>query len=486
MVNLNGLEPGGVWKYFDEIRKIPRLSKHEEKIRKYLLDFAAENRLQAFEDKTGNILIIKPASPGYGKIKSVILQSHMDMVGEKEAGNPHKWDTDPVEIEVIDGWVRAKGTTLGADDGIGIAAQLAILSDPDLKTGRIEALFTVDEESGMTGAINISPDFLSGTILINLDSEDEGIMYIGCAGGMDTLIDIKSRMVKAPEGSAGYEIKINGLRGGHSGDEIHKGFGNSIKIMTELLSRISSKSNVCINRFDGGNIRNAIPREAQAVIAIPEEFSDNLEREVKNFAINIKERFGDIEPDFKITFSKIPAPENVMHADDQQKLLEAITECPHGVIAWSKEMPNLVETSTNLASIKFSVNGDIRIVTTQRSSVDSSKHEIAERVKKCFEKTGASVISTDGYPGWKPNLSSEILNITLKAYHKIFNTEASVMAIHAGLECGLFYEKNPGIDMISFGPTIRGAHTPGEKIEIASVKKFWDLLLEVLRNIPEN
>ncbi|NMC40893.1 MAG: aminoacyl-histidine dipeptidase [Bacteroidales bacterium] len=486
MVNLKGLEPGDVWKYFDEIRRIPRLSKHEEKIRKYLLAFATENRLEAFEDNTGNILIIKPASPGYGNKKSVILQSHMDMVGEKEAGNPHNWDSDPVKIEVIDGWVRAKGTTLGADDGIGIAAQLAILSNPDLKTGRIEALFTVDEESGMTGAININPAFLSSSILLNLDSEDEGILYIGCAGGMDTLIDIKTRQVKVPEGSAGYEIKINGLRGGHSGDEIHKGYGNSIKIMTELLSRISAKFNVCINRFDGGNIRNAIPREAHAVIAIPEKLSGKLEQELKDFEINVKAMFGDLEPDFKITFSNINVPEKVMHHEDQQKLLEALAECPHGVIEWSKEMPNLVETSTNLASIKYSGDGDIRIVTTQRSSVDSSKHDIAARVKKSFERTGASVISTDGYPGWKPDLSSEILNITLKAYHKIFNTEASVKAIHAGLECGLFYEKNPALDMISFGPTIRGAHTPGEKIEIASVKKFWDLLLEVLRNIPEN
>lgn len=484
MVNLKELEPVDVWKYFDEIRKIPRLSKHEEKIRQYLLAFAAEKKLRALEDKTGNILIIKPCSPGYENRKSVILQSHMDMVGEKEAGNPHNWDTDPIDIEVADGWVRAKGTTLGADDGIGIAAQLAILSNPELKTGRIEALFTVDEESGMTGAINLGHDFLSGNILINLDSEDEGILYIGCAGGMDTLIDIRTRLTRVPEEWAGYEIKINGLHGGHSGDEIHKGYGNSIKIMTELLSRITGLFNTGLSRFEGGNIRNAIPREATAVIALPQEYSGKLEKEMTGFITLTKERLGNLEPGFKMTFMRTPAPEFIMNREDQDNLLAALQECPHGVIAWSKEMPDLVETSTNLASIRYTGGGDIRIVTTQRSSIDASKHETAAFVKRCFERTGANVISTDGYPGWKPDLSSEILDITRKAYYRIFNAEPEVKAIHAGLECGLFYEKNPGIDMISFGPTIRGAHTPGEMIEIASVKKFWDLLLEVLRNVP--
>ena len=478
---ISELNPVPVWTCFEEICKIPRLSKNEGKIRNYLLRFAELNNLESKEDTAGNILITKPASPGFENTKTLVLQSHMDMVGEKNSDYPHNWLTDPIVPYIEGGFVRARGTTLGADDGIGIASQMAVLTDSGIKAGKIECLFTVDEETGMTGAMNLQPGFFEGKTLINLDSEDEGILFIGCAGGMDTVGSLKYSTIPAPGGSAGISISITGLRGGHSGDEIHKGFGNSVKLMTRILKYLSDKYSVSVNRFDGGNLRNAIPREAFTVIAVDSKVKDDVIERIMAFQDILYGEFGELEKDLKIDAKVIEAPLKAMDRESQARLLDSLNCCPHGVIAWSHEMDDLVETSTNLASVNFTEDNVIKIITTQRSSVESSKHYVAGMVESCLLLAGAEVKHSDGYPGWKPNLKSEILGITRESYVRLFGKEPQVKAIHAGLECGLFYEKFSGLDMISFGPTIRGAHTPEERIEIKTVQMFWDLLTDVIR-----
>ena len=479
------LNPAPVWTFFEEICKIPRLSKNEEKIRKYLLGFAKKHNLESKEDSVGNILIVRPASPGMENRKTIVLQSHVDMVGEKNSDYHHNWSSDPIKPVIEGEWVTAKVTTLGADDGIGIAAQLAILADKTLKAGRIEALFTVDEETGMTGATNLNPGFFTGRILLNLDSEDEGILFIGCAGGMDTVGTLKYDPVKVSRELSAFEISISGLHGGHSGDEIHKGYANAIKLMNRLLRTLSNQFEISLSRFDGGNLRNAIPREAFAEILFDESLADQIRRTVDNIHTDMSAEFGVVEKEMKITIKVVARPSLSLDMQTQTRLLDAITCCPHGVIAWSAEMEDLVETSTNLASIRFSDNNTIKIVTTQRSSLASAKADAAATVASCLKLAGAGVAHSDGYPGWKPSLRSEILRITRESYTRLFGKEPMVRAIHAGLECGLIYEKFDGIDMISFGPTIRGAHTPEEKIEIKTVQMFWDLLTDVIRNIPE-
>jgi dipeptidase D len=481
---LGRLEPETVWGYFEEICRIPRLSGNEAGIRKYLIDFAKAKGLEAHEDKIGNILIVKPAAAGMENRKTVILQSHMDMVGEKNADHPHDWEHDPI-IPVIKGdWVTATGTTLGADDGIGIASQLAILADRDLKAGRIECLFTVDEESGMTGAINLEPDFLTGRTLLNLDSEDEGILFIGCAGGMDTVGTMSYDPVKVSNGSAALEISVTGLHGGHSGDEIHKGYGNSVKLMAGILTTLQDNYNAAISNFDGGNLRNAIPREAFATVVFDELKSKDVLSAIDKLKESISVEFAETEKELRIATRKTELPSHVMDKVNQEKFLTALISIPHGALAWSKEMEDLVETSTNLASARFEAGSSIKIVTTQRSSIDASKRIVAQQVAACMEQAGAVVEQSNGYPGWKPDLSSEILRMTRNSYKKLFGREPLVRAIHAGLECGLVYEKVPGIDMISFGPTIRGAHTPEEMIEIRTTMMFWDLLLDLVTNMP--
>jgi dipeptidase D len=482
----SNLNPAPIWFYFEEICGIPRLSKNEGKIRKYLLEFAKTNNLESKEDEVGNILIIKPPTRGMENRKTVVLQSHMDMVGEKNADYPHNWATDPIKPIVKDGWITASGTTLGADDGIGIASQLAILSDQSLKAGKIECLFTVDEESGMTGAINLKPDFFSGRTLLNLDSEDEGILFIGCAGGMDTVGTMNYKAIQTAKDSAALEVSVTGLHGGHSGDEIHKGYGNAVKIMTRLLWNVSHQFKISVADFNGGNLRNAIPREAFSTIVFDKTLLVKIKEWVKDFYATQIDEFGTLEKDIKILVKETTVPPFVMDEESQTRFLNALTCCPHGVIAWSLEMDDLVETSTNLASAKFSEHNTIRIITTQRSSVESAKNNAGAMVESCLKLAGAEVVHSDGYPGWKPNLNSEILSITRKSYIDLFGKEPSVRAIHAGLECGLVYEKIKGIDMISFGPTIRGAHTPEEMIEIRTAQMFWDLLIDVVINMPVN
>lgn len=483
---LSHLEPSLIWHYFEEICRIPRISKNEGLIRKYLIEFAKQNNLRYKEDKTGNILIVREATPGMENRKTVVLQSHMDMVGEKNADHPHNWQTDPI-IPVVKGeWVTASGTTLGADDGIGIASQLAILTDSNLKCGRIECLFTTDEESGMTGAVNLSPDFFTGRTLINLDSEDEGILFIGCAGGIDTVGVMNFIPVTPGTGKKAFEIAVTGLHGGHSGDEIHRGYGNAVKIMNGILESIYHKHHMAIAAFDGGNLRNAIPREAFSTIVTDSHVSDSVIEIVGEYTENVSKEYLNLEKDLKITIREVAVPPTVIDDRSCKNFMDLISCTPHGVIAWSKDMEDLVETSTNLASAKIEPGNIIKIVSTQRSALETSKHEIAEVVEKCMVEAGAEVTHSEGYPGWKPDIRSEILRITKDSYIKLFGRVPQVRAIHAGLECGLIYEKINDIDMISFGPTIRGAHTPEEMIEIRTAKMFWDLLIDVLKSIPEN
>jgi dipeptidase D len=482
---LNIPYPEAVWNYFEEICKIPRISRHELKIRKYLIDFASKHNLEHKEDEVGNILIIRQASPGFENKSTIVLQSHMDMVGEKNSDNPHDWYNDPIIPFVSNGWVRTSGTTLGADDGIGIACQMAILTDKSLMAGKIECLFTVDEESGMTGAINLKPDFFEGRTLLNLDSEDEGILYIGCAGGMDTVGKIAYNAIAPESDSCAYEISLTGLRGGHSGDEIHKGFANSIKLMNRLLMKLTDACGISLNRFDGGNLRNAIPREAFAVIILKNDKTSILDNIISDYRRNVQKEYAATDPGFTINLKPVAMPDNAMHENDMQLLFKALDTCPHGVISWSKDLEDLVETSTNLASIKFDNKGTITIVTTQRSSIEEAKNEAASLVSRSLSVANAEVVHSQGYPGWKPNLSSEILNVTKRSYQKLFKKEPDVRAIHAGLECGLLYEKNKDIDMISFGPAIKGAHTPEESLNIESTMRFWDLLTDVIKSAQE-
>ncbi|MCF8222100.1 MAG: aminoacyl-histidine dipeptidase [Bacteroidales bacterium] len=481
----DNLEPLKVWQYFDEIGKIPRLSKNEDSIRNYLIEFAGRHKLQNKTDKAGNVLIVKPADPGYERRKSVLLQSHMDMVGEKDASTDHNWDKDPIKPYIDGNWVRAKDTTLGADDGIGIAAQLAVLSDPGIKTGQVECLFTVDEETGMTGAIELEKNFFKSRILLNLDSEDEGELFIGCAGGIDTVAEIPYTTEPVKNNSIAYNLEITGLQGGHSGDEIHKGFANSVKLMTRLLLTLTEKYDIRISYFNGGNLRNAIPREAFASVTCESKYADSIPGEVDSFLKEVNEKYSDTEPGISIKALKTDVPGTLIDKNTHASLLDALDKCPHGVIAWSEDMEGLVETSTNLASVKF-IDDHIKIVTSQRSSVESAKKEISGRINQIFSVNNANVFHSDGYPGWKPDTNSEILAITASSYRNLFKTEPVVRAIHAGLECGLILEKYPGLDMISFGPTILGAHTPQERLDIKTTKKFWDLLVDVLKNIPES
>lgn len=480
MLNTEHLKPNEVWGYFSEILAIPRISKKEEKIIAYLISFAKKHKLSYKKDRVGNLLISKPASRGKEKSKGIILQSHADMVGEKHADIQHDFDKDPIKAYEEDGWLKASGTTLGADDGIGIAASLAVLASDSIEHGPLECLFTIDEESGMTGALGLQPGFLKGSVLLNLDSEDEGEIFIGCAGGIDTVATYKYKKRRIKRNWIAIRVKVGGLQGGHSGDEIHRGFGNSLKILNRFLWNADQRFKIRLASLEGGKARNAIPRESEAVFMAPAG-SLNLIRVYFESFVNIqKSDLAVIEPEFTMTLELTDLPEFSMRRKPQQKLFNALYACPHGVISMSQDIPGLVETSTNLASIQQKGDDALEIVTSQRSSVESAKQDIADRMNALFRLMGASVKHSDGYPGWKPDMSSEVLKTSERVYKELFQKEADVKAIHAGLECGLFLQKYPNLDMISFGPTIKGAHTPEERIRIDTVEKFWVFLVELL------
>lgn len=481
----NELKPASVFHYFEEICKVPRPSKKEEKIIAFLKAFGEEHHLETLTDEVGNILIKKPATPGFENRKTVVLQSHIDMVCEKNSDVKHDFLTDPIETYIDGEWLKARGTTLGADNGIGVATELAILADNNIKHGPLECLFTVDEETGLTGAFALKTGFLSGEILLNLDSEDEGELFIGCAGGIDSVAEFSYKEIDVPTGYFFSKVQVKGLKGGHSGGDIHLGLGNANKILNRFLSEAFKKYDLYLCEIEGGNLRNAIAREAHAVIAIPEEQKHEIRADLNIFAAAVQAEYAVMDPDLKLIMESETTHPKAIDKDTTKRLFQTIYASPHGVFAMSQDIPGLVETSTNLASVKMKPNHIIRIETSQRSSTASSKEDIANMVRTVFEMGGAQVSFGDGYPGWKPNPHSEILEIATASYKRLFGTEAQVKAIHAGLECGLFLDKYPSLDMVSFGPTLRGVHSPDERMLIPTVDKFWKHLLDILENIPE-
>ena len=481
MSEIAQLTPRIVWDYFDQITRIPRPSKKEEKIMAYLVDFAKSHGLEYRRDGVGNLVIRKPATTGYEGRPTVILQSHMDMVCEKNSDVAFDFEHDAIRTRIDDGWVRAEGTTLGADDGIGMAAALAMLASATVAHPALEALFTVDEETGLTGAFGLGEGMLTGKYLINLDSEDEGELFIGCAGGVDTVAKFSPMVTPAPDGFEYFRIDVKGLAGGHSGDDIEKGRANSNKLMARLLYELLPYGPV-LNRFDGGNLRNAIPREAFAVFGVPAETAGDVCERCRAFAVEIVEEFKYTEPNLQMTLNKIEWVEWVLDPVTMQSLVGALVGLPNGVLAMSHAVEGLVETSSNLASVKFGAEG-IVVTTSQRSSVESAKRYAAQTVEAVLRLSGAEVAHSDGYPGWSPDPDSYLLHVTEQCYERLFAVKPKVRAIHAGLECGLFLEKYPELDMVSFGPTLRGVHSPDERLEIATVQKFWDLLCAVVGSL---
>lgn len=478
------LEPNIVWKYFLDLCDVPRPSHHEEKIIAYLKQFAKNFKLKYKLDDVGNVLIQKPATKGMENLKKVIFQTHVDMVPQKTKGYEHNFTTDSI-LPYIDGeWLTAKNTTLGADNGMGIAAVLAVLASDNFPHGHLEALFTVDEEVRMTGVNHLAKGWLSGDILLNLDTEEEGEFYIGCAGGMNTDIEFSFSKELVSGNQVAFFLNVQKLAGGHSGADIHLGRGNAIKILANLLNELSFLFNIRVEKLEGGGIQhNVIPRESLALITLPQSEADNFIVAFTKKANEMIVRYKETDKNLSITAQPTDIPQAVMVKEDQAKILKAICALPNGVVRMSPSIPNLVETSTNIA---YMVTEDNKIIiyTSQRSSVESEKKKIAETIHKIFSDINATVKHFADYPGWNPNIHSPILAIAKQVYQSIFHKEPIVKAIHAGLECGLLGSKYPNLDMISFGPTIRCAHSPDEKVEIASVKKFWDFLVALLKQIP--
>ena len=474
------LQPNAVWKYFNEICQIPRPSKKEEKIIEYLLETGKKLGLETKRDTIGNVLISKPATKGKENITPVVFQSHVDMVCEKNSDTVFNFETDAIQPYIDGEWIRAKGTTLGADDGIGMAIALALLEDKSLEHGYIECLFTVDEETGLSGAFALESGFLKGKMLLNLDSEDEGQFFIGCAGGKDTIVKIDYDQEPVPEDTLPFLITVKGLKGGHSGDDINKGLGNANKIINRILYAGTYYYDIAIANINGGNLRNAIAREANATVLVSKYKSEELVGFVQKVNLIIKEELRITDPDVNITIEKTNMPKYVIDDFVQSDLVDSIYACPHGVLAMSQDIEGFVETSTNLASIKMD-DKQITISTSQRSSVKSKKEDAANMVAALFGLIDADIEHSDGYPGWKPNPNSEVLAILKQAYINLFKKEPQVLAIHAGLECGLIGEKYPQMDMISYGPTLRGVHSPDERLLIESVSQVWDLTVEFLK-----
>lgn len=481
MINL---EPKAVWQCFYEICQVPRPSKKEEQIIQFLLDWGKRHGIETIKDHAGNILMKKPASKGYEKRDTVVLQAHMDMVCEKNSDTEHDFLKDPIQPYIDGEWLKAKGTTLGADNGIGMAAIMAVLLDNDLKHPALECLFTVDEETGLTGAFELKAGFLSGKKLLNLDSEDDGEIFIGCAGGVDTIINLPYTTEKAPANLYYCQVSVKGLCGGHSGDDIDKGRANANKLLNRFLWNVNRTTKISLAEINGGNLRNAIPREAYAVIGIDNKFKEEIAVMLNKYLADVTSEYAATEANIKITLDSVPTPDTVVAGDVAERMLNALYACPNGIIRMSDDMPGLVETSTNLASVKMPKDSNnIEIVTSQRSSVSSAKQDIASMVESVFTLAGANVKHSDGYPGWKPNPHSELALKLAASYKKLFNKEAKIRAIHAGLECGLFSEKYPDMDMASFGPTMRGVHSPDERLHIKDTEKFYQLLVDVLENM---
>ena len=481
------LQPKEVFSIFHEITQVPRPSKREGKIIEWLKAFAVKHNLEYTVDEAGNIIMRKPATPGYEDKPGVILQAHMDMVCEKNNDTVHDFDNDPIHTYIDGDFIKAQGTTLGADNGIGMALMLAAITSDTLKHPALECLFTVDEETGLTGAFRLQDGCLQGKQLINLDSEDDGQVFIGCAGGIDTL----AKMHYEPEiidfkGLFPAHIKVSGLMGGHSGDDINKGRGNANKILVRFLYMVMTKTNMQLAAINGGNLRNAIAREAEATILVPMSFKEDLRVMLNHYIATIESEIGDVEKDFYMTLESTNTPATIIPEAETKCLIQALYACPHGMMAMSKTMPGLVETSTNLASVKMKEDEKgafVEINTSQRSSIESKKHDLKQMVECALALACDEVTHGDGYPGWAPNPQSPLLEVTKKAYQDLFAEEPKILAIHAGLECGLFLEKYPYLDMVSIGPQMFGVHSPQERLSIASTGKCWEWVKRVLETL---
>jgi dipeptidase D len=481
--SITNLEPKAVWAHFANLCNIPRPSKKEQKAVEYAAEFGRRLGLETLVDAVGNVIIRKRATSGMENRKGVILQGHLDMVPQKNSDVQHDFEKDPI-LPYVDGeWVKAKGTTLGSDNGMGVSAALAVLEAKDLAHGPIEVLLTIDEETGMTGAFELKPGVLKGDILINMDSEDEGELYVGCAGGLNASANVHYKEEKTPAGFAACRLSLKGLKGGHSGVDIHLGRGNANKFLSRFLRAAGKKFDFRINYMEGGNLRNAIPREAFAVVAMPSAQQNNFCQFVTEFESILIKEFKITEPGLSFACEKTEVPALVMEHDFQKRLINAVFGCPNGVARMSDTMPGLVETSNNLAVVKAQ-NGEARVLCLLRSSVDSAKEGIADRIAAIFELAEIDIAFDGAYPGWKPNPDSAILQTMKGIYEKKFGKVPEIKAIHAGLECGIIGGVYPNFDMVSFGPTIRFPHSPDEKVNIESVGKFYTFLLETLKNIP--
>ena len=478
------LKPESLWKNFYELTQIPRPSKKEEKVRAFLKKYGEGLGLETLVDDIGNVIIKKPATAGMENRKGIILQGHMDMVPQKNSDTDHDFEKDPIDAYVDGEWVTAKGTTLGADNGIGVAAGMAVLEAKDIEHGPVEVLVTMDEETGMTGAENLKPGLLDGDILLNLDSEDEGELYIGCAGGVNSTGEFTYTSEDVPEGMAAYKIIVKGLKGGHSGLDINLGRGNANKIMNVLLMKATEKYGLRLAEINGGSLRNAIPRESFATVVVPEDKKKDFETFVAEFEAIVKDEFSEADPGVTVTAETTDLPGSLIDEKATKGLYDAVAGCPNGVIAISKKVKGIVETSTNLAIVK-SGDGKISIETLQRSLVDKDRDKLSREVRDVFEASGAKADSNGSYPVWKPNPDSTILKEMKEIYNNRFGKVPEVKVIHAGLECGILGATYTNWDMISFGPTIRNPHSPDEKVNIETVQKFWDFLLETLKHVPE-
>jgi dipeptidase D len=478
------LEPKAVWENFYKLTQVPRPSKKEEKIQAFMMDFGKSLGLVTEKDATGNILIRKPATPGMENRKGIVFQGHLDMVPQKNNGTEHDFENDPIDAWIDGEWVRARGTTLGADNGLGVACAMAVLAAKDLVHGPLEALFTCDEETGMTGAFGLKPNWLQGDILLNMDSEEEGELYVGCAGGINADIEFEYDEVIIPEGVSSFKLILSGLKGGHSGLDINLGRGNANKLMIRFLKYATRELDVRLAEINGGGMRNAIPREAYSIVVVPTENIELLKGAVAKYESIFKFELGSVEKTLSFSISEAELPKSIIEERVQDDLIDAVYACPNGVIRMSDGMAGMVETSTNLSTIK-SLKGVIFVKCLLRSSVDSAKDDLVEMVDSVFALGGAMVAFDGDYPGWKPNMNSEILAKMKDIYLSKFGRTPAVLGIHAGLECGILGGVYPNWDMISFGPTMRSPHSPDERVNIPSVSKFWEFLVEILKNTPK-
>nr|WP_199156098.1 aminoacyl-histidine dipeptidase [Pedobacter sp. ASV2] len=482
-MELKDLSPAILWENFANLNAVPRASKKEERVIEFVLNYGKSLGLETIKDSIGNVVIKKPATAGMENRETVVLQSHLDMVHQKNGDTIFDFETQGIDMYVDGEWVKAKGTTLGADNGIGVAAIMSVLASKDIEHPAIEAMFTIDEETGMTGAKQLDPTNFSGKILLNLDTEEEDELTIGCAGGLDTNTKAQYKEIAVESGSIAFQIKIKGLMGGHSGMDIHRGRANANKLMNRLLYKVKETINIQLASLDGGSLRNAIPRESVAVITLPETEKNAFIQSFEEFSSILKEENKTIETGLIIESNLIETPLLIVDPEYFPKILRAIYATPNGVFRMSPDIENLVEASTNLAKVSIK-EGKFITQSLQRSSVESTKEDVAIAVKSAFENIGCEIVQNGDYPGWKPDADSAILKLMLKLYPDHFEHTPHVGACHAGLECGILGSYFPEMDMISFGPTIRGAHSPDERVNIASVDKFYNYLLHVLREIP--